>query len=204
MEAGQRQKRASPLEEPKTYDKERIQMEYLDIINANIRQVSPAWDEAVGRLIHIFLEAREHGKSVYFIGNGGSAGIAVHMAADFQKTGGFRTRTFYDPALITCMANDYGYEYVFSKPLELYAEPGDVLVAISSSGNSMNIINAAKTAGEHHCKVVTLTGFSANNTLHSMGDLNIHVPSFAYGVVESLHNLMLQQVMDEIEAGRTE
>lgn len=179
-------------------------MEYLNTINNSIRQVTPAWDQAVGRLIHIFLEARERGKSIYFIGNGGSAGIALHMAADFQKTGGFRTRTFYDPPLITCMANDYGYEYVFSKPLELYAQPGDVLVAISSSGNSVNIVNAAEIAGKRDCKVVTLTGFSADNKLHGMGDLNVHVPSFAYGVVESLHSMMLQQVMDEIQAGRVE
>lgn len=179
-------------------------MEYLNTINTCIRQVTPAWDQAISRLIHIFLEAREQGKSLYFIGNGGSAGIAVHMAADFQKTGDFRTRTFYDPSLITCMANDYGFEHVFSMPLELYAQPGDVLVAISSSGNSMNIVNAAETAKKCHCKVVTLTGFSADNKLNSIGDLNIHVPSFAYGIVESIHNLMLQQVMDEIKAGRTE
>lgn len=175
-------------------------MEYLKTINVCIQQVTPAWDQAICQLIHIFLEAREHGKSVYFIGNGGSAGIAVHMAADFQKTGSFRTRTFYDPSLITCMANDYGYEYVFSKPLELYAQPGDVLVAISSSGNSMNIVDAAETARKHNCKVITLTGFSADNKLHGIGDFNIHVPSFAYGVVESIHNMMLQQVMDEIKA----
>lgn len=179
-------------------------MEYLKTIDTSIRQVTPAWDQAIGRLIRMFLEARENGKSLYFIGNGGSAGIAVHMAADFQKTGNFRTRTFYDPSLITCMANDYGFEHVFSKPLELYAQPGDVLVAISSSGNSINIINAAETAKKCHCKVITLTGFSADNKLYGMGDLNIHVPSFAYGIVESIHNLMLQQVMDEIKAGRTE
>lgn len=179
-------------------------MEYLDTIHNSIRQVTPAWDQAIGRLIHMLLEAREAGKSIYFIGNGGSAGIALHMAADFQKTGGFRTRTFYDPPLITCMANDYGYEHVFSKPLALYAQPGDVLVAISSSGNSLNIVNAVEIARERDCKVVTLSGFSMDNKLHSMGNLNIHVPSFAYGVVESLHNLMLQQVMDEIQAGRVE
>ena len=179
-------------------------MKYLNTIHASIRQVTPAWDESVARLIHIFLEAREAGKSIYFIGNGGSAGIALHMAADFQKTGGFRTRTFYDPSLITCMANDYGYECVFSKPLALYVQLGDVLVAISSSGNSMNIVNAAETARRHDCKVVTFTGFSPDNKLRGMGDLNIHVPSFSYGVVESLHNLMLQQVIDEIDAGRVE
>lgn len=178
-------------------------MEYLKTIDACIRQVSPAWDQSISQLIRLFLEAREHGNCLYFIGNGGSAGIAVHMAADFQKTGNFRTRTFYDPSLITCMANDYGYEHVFSKPLELYAQPGDVLVAISSSGNSVNIINAAEAAKICHCKVVTLTGFSADNKLKSIGDLNIHVPSFEYGIVESIHNLMLQQVMDEIKAGRT-
>lgn len=179
-------------------------MEYLNTINTCIQQVTPPWDQAISQLIHVFLEARAHGNYLYFIGNGGSAGIAVHMAADFQKTGNFRTRTFYDPSLITCMANDYGYEHVFSKPLVLYAQPGDVLVAVSSSGNSINIINAAESAKKCHCIVVTLTGFSADNKLKSMGDLNIHVPSFEYGIVESIHNLMLQQVMDEIKAGHIE
>ena len=172
---------------------------YIETIDNCIRTTSPKWDEAVRLVVQALTSARENDKTLYFIGNGGSTGVAVHMAADFQKTGNFKTRTFYDPSLITCMANDYGYEYVFSKPLELYAEAGDVLVAISSSGNSANIVNAADAAKEHGCRVVTFTGFSPDNKLRAKGDINVHVPSYSYGIVESLHNMMLQQVIDEIQ-----
>ena len=172
---------------------------YIETVNACIRDVAPAWDEAVEHIVREFLAMRERGGTAYFVGNGGSAGIAVHMSADFQKTGGFRTMNFYDPALITCMANDYGYEFVFSKPLERFAKLGDVLVAISSSGNSPNVVNAADTARALGCRVVTLTGFSADNKLRARGDVNLHIPSFSYGIVESLHNMLLQQVIDVIQ-----
>lgn len=172
---------------------------YVETLKDCICGTVPEWEEAVNAVARTLVTARENQKTIYFVGNGGSAGIAVHMAADFQKTGHFRTQTFYDPALITCLANDYGYEFVFSKPLELFAQPGDVLIAISSSGNSANIVNAADTAKESGCAVVTFTGFSPDNQLRARGDLNVHIPSFSYGIVESLHNMMLQQVIDVIQ-----
>lgn len=177
---------------------------YIETVTACIQQAEPNWNDAVGAVIRMFLSAKKDGGTIYFIGNGGSAGIAVHMAADFQKAGGFRTRTFYDPSLITCMGNDYGYEYVFSRPLKIYAQPCDVLTAISSSGNSANILNATDVVKEHGCRIVTLSGFAPNNMLRAKGDVNLYIPSYRYGIVESLHNLFLQQVMDEIEDGRME
>ena len=172
--------------------------DYVDILKNCICGTTPKWEEAVNTLVRALVAARDNKRNVYFVGNGGSAGIAVHMAADFQKTGHFRTQTFYDPSLITCLANDYGYEFVFSKPLELFAQRGDVLVAISSSGNSSNIVNAVDTAKAIGCEVITFTGFSSDNKVSSRGDYNVHVPSFSYGIVETLHNMMLQEVIDLI------
>lgn len=148
----------------------------------------------------LFSEKRNNNNVIFFIGNGGSAGIAVHMTADFLKNGKMRTHSMFDPATITCLANDYGYEHVFSKQLEIVANPGDLLVAISSSGNSPNIINAAEVAKKVGCQVITFTGFNPDNKLSQMGDINVYVPCMEYGVVESIHNMILQQVIDEIMA----
>ncbi len=155
-------------------------------------------NENIPDLVACFLGIRSERNTICFIGNGGSAGIAVHMTADFLKNGKMRTHSMFDPATITCLANDYGYEYVFSKQLEIVANPGDLLVAISSSGNSPNIINAAETAKKMGCQVITFTGFKPDNKLRRMGDINVYVPCMEYGIVESIHNMILQQIVDEI------
>lgn len=159
------------------------------------------YSELIKKLKDSLLDSRKKDRRVYYVGNGGSAGIALHMATDFQKNGRMKTQTFFDPTLLTCMANDYGYEYVFSKPLGMHAEQDDVLIAISSSGKSPNIINAVSVAKEKRCKVITFSGFAEDNPLRMMGDLNVYVPSFEYGIVESIHNLILQQIVDEIKSG---
>lgn len=143
---------------------------------------------------------RAERKQLFFVGNGGSAGISVHMTADFFKNGRMRTVDLYAPSTLTCLGNDYGYEYVFSKQLEILANPGDVLVAISSSGNSPNILRAAETIQAVGGTVVTFTGFKSDNRLRAMGDRNLYVPSMEYGIVESIHNQILQQIVDEIMA----
>ena len=120
------------------------------------------------------------------------------MTADFMKNGGMNTYSLYDNAVTTCMGNDYGYEYIFSRPMEFLVREGDLLVAISSSGNSANIINAIETARMKGADVITFTGFEANNKAKQLGDVNVYVPCRKYGIVESIHNLMLQQVVDLI------
>ena len=139
-------------------------------------------------------------KKVFFIGNGGSAGIALHMTADFLKNGRMRAINMYGAATITCLGNDYGYEHIFSKQLELLADAGDVLFAISSSGNSANILLAADVMRQCGGTVVTMTGFQERNQLRQKGDRNLYVPSMEYGIVESIHNQILQQVVDEMMA----
>lgn len=156
------------------------------------------YDEGIAFLVGRFAEHKENGSYVFFIGNGGSAAIASHMTADFMKNGGMNTLSLYDNAVLTCMGNDYGYEHVFSKPLELLGRRGDLLVAVSSSGNSPNIIKAICAAKNKGMEVITFTGFQQDNRAKQLGMANVYVPSGKYGMVESIHNLVLQQIVDVI------
>lgn len=154
--------------------------------------------DGIKLLVDTFTAHKKSNSQLFFIGNGGSSAIASHMTADFMKNGGMNTYSLYDSAVTTCMGNDYGYEYIFSRPMEFLVRKGDLLVAISSSGNSSNIINAIETARLKGAAVITFTGFEPNNRAKQMGDVNVYVPCKKYGIVESIHNMMLQQVVDLI------
>ena len=157
-----------------------------------------AYGEGVNRLVSCFTRHKREQSQIFFIGNGGSSAIASHMTADFMKNGGMNTYSLYDHAVTTCMGNDYGYEYVFSKPLAFLGKRNDLLVAISSSGNSQNIVNAVEMAVAKELEVITFTGFEPDNKIKQLGNINVYVPSARYGIVESIHNLMLQQIVDMI------
>jgi D-sedoheptulose 7-phosphate isomerase len=131
-----------------------------------------------------------------FIGNGGSAGIASHMAIDFSKNGGIPAMCFNDGAALTCLGNDFGYEEVFAGQLRFHARKGDVLFAISSSGASPNILRGAEVAREIGCRLVTITGFRADNPLRALGDVNFHVGVSEYGIVEVAHTALIHAVVD--------
>ncbi len=133
-----------------------------------------------------------------FIGNGASAAISSHMATDFWKNAGIRTTAFNDSSLLTCVSNDYGYEHVFAKPIEMFANTGDVLFAISSSGESENILRDAHAARSKECSVITLSGFKDNNSLSTMGDYNFYVPSQEYGPVEIVHHSICHCILNTI------
>lgn len=156
------------------------------------------YEESMLHLVHLFSKMKKEQKRVFFIGNGGSAAIASHMTADFMKNGGMRTYSLYDNSVTTCMGNDYGYECIFSRPLEFLANEGDLLVAISSSGNSQNIVNAIRVAQNKRLYIVTFSGFQEENRISRAGIYNVYVPISHYGIVESIHNLILQQIVDAI------
>ncbi|MBE0532732.1 MAG: SIS domain-containing protein [Rhodospirillales bacterium] len=141
-------------------------------------------------------DAHATGNTVIFVGNGGSAGIAGHMATDFSKVGGVRAVTFNDASSLTCLGNDLGYDQVFAQPVAMHGRPGDLLVAISSSGRSANILTAVKAARAKKCKVLTLSGFAPDNPLRALGDVNLYVPASAYGFVEITHLALLHAVLD--------
>lgn len=141
-------------------------------------------------------DAHAAGNRTMFIGNGGSAGIASHMATDFNKNGGLRAAAFNDAAMLTCLGNDFGYEHVFAKQIEMQAHAGDLLVAISSSGRSASILNAVEAARSRACRVLTLSGFAADNPLRRLGDMNLHVDSGEYNFVEVTHMALLAALVD--------
>ena len=153
-------------------------------------------DEAIGRFVTLAQETHGVGNKLIFIGNGGSAGIASHMAIDYSKNGNIRSQAFNDGAALTCLGNDLGYENVFAKQIDLHARPDDLLVAISSSGNSENILGGVAEARKKGCKVVTLSGFSEDNRLRGLGDVNFYVPSGEYGFVEITHLALCHVVVD--------
>ncbi len=156
------------------------------------------FEMAFSHVLDLFQNAKENVRQIFFVGNGGSCAIAEHATADFLKNGRMRTVNLLHAPLITCMGNDFGYEHTFSNPLGLLGNKDDLLVTISSSGNSTNIINAIQTAKKKEMKVLTLSGFTLDNQSRQLGDMNIYVPIKHYGIVESIHNLLLQQVVDFI------
>lgn len=140
--------------------------------------------------------AHAEGGKVIFVGNGGSATIASHMAIDYAKNGGIRAVAFNDPAFLTCLGNDLGYENVFAQSIAMLGTAGDLLVAISSSGRSANILNAVAAARAKGMPVLTLSGFGADNPLRRLGDRNVYAGSATYGMVEIAHLVYLHGVLD--------
>ncbi len=147
----------------------------------------------------VTLRLRERRGTVYMIGNGASASMASHFAADLAKNGRLHTQVFSDLSLITAISNDMGYEHVFAEPLRRRGQRGDLLVAISSSGRSPNILSAVDVADELEISVVTLTAKDAANPLRKRGDLNLYVGATTYGLAETAHAAALHWWMDLIQ-----
>lgn len=147
-------------------------------------------------------EAADRQRTVYLVGNGASASMASHMAADLAKNAYMHTEVFTDLSLLTAIANDISFEQVFAEPLRRRMVRGDMLVAISSSGNSPNILRAAETARELGAFVVTLTAMTQENALRRLGHLNFFIPAATYGMAESGHAAMLHFWMDQVATRR--
>ena len=177
----------------------------LEVVVTDANGATVPGPRATEAVTDLFVDRARVGKNkIMFIGNGGSAGIVSHQVFDYWKNGGMRTMCFNDPASLTGSANDYGYHNVFAKPVAVFAQEGDVLVAISSSGQSASIVNAAVEARKHGCSVVTLSAFSEQNPLRRLGDWNFFVPSHHYGLVEVAHLAISHSFLDYILAQKTE
>jgi D-sedoheptulose 7-phosphate isomerase len=168
---------------------------YLDDIGAKIKDVDNAMLE---HLCDLFRQIHSRGRKAIFVGNGGSAAIASHVAVDLTKAAGIRGINFNEADLLTCFANDYGYERWAEMALAFYADSGDAAVLISSSGRSPNIVNAAKSAKARGMNVVTFSGFDHDNPLRSLGDLNFWVDSHFYNVVEMVHHIWLLAAVERL------
>jgi D-sedoheptulose 7-phosphate isomerase len=155
-------------------------------------------DKAISASVSLIIRGAKNGNKVMIIGNGGSASIASHISTDLLKNARIPSLAFNDPSLITCLSNDLGYDYVFAKPIEMLAKKGDILISLSSSGKSKNILNASFTARKQGCNIITLSGFSNNNPLRSLGDINFYLPSNSYGFVEITHLAICHSIVDKI------
>ena len=131
-------------------------------------------------------------------GNGGSSSIASHFTVDLIKNTKIQCLNFSDAALITCFANDYGYENWIAKALDIYGKKGDVVILISSSGMSKNILKAASTSKKKGIELITLTGFEKSNKLNKLGKINFWVNSKNYNHIENIHQLYLLTICDMI------
>jgi D-sedoheptulose 7-phosphate isomerase len=150
---------------------------------------------AVTKLIN---QVKKNKKKIIIIGNGGSAAIASHASVDFTKVGRVRCINFNESSLLTCFSNDYKYENWASKALEFYADQKDLVILISSSGKSKNIVNAAKKAKNLKCQLITFTGFSKNNEVSKYGNYNFWVNSKVYNFIENTHQMWILSLVDNL------
>ena len=150
-------------------------------------------------LVHVAqlaFNAHQQKRKIICVGNGGSAAMASHVTVDFTKAAGMRAVNFNEADLLTCFANDYGYENWVAKALEFYADEGDLVILISSSGKSPNMLNGAEQAKSMKLPLVTLSGFQEDNPLRTIGDVNLWVDSTAYNIVEMTHHVWLLAIID--------
>jgi D-sedoheptulose 7-phosphate isomerase len=160
-------------------------------------RVPRSLDDGIALVVESIVSLKsDGGGKVLLIGNGGSAAIVSHVHNDLCKVVGVRALVFNEAPLLTAVANDHGYHQVFHQPVDLWADCKDLLIAVSSSGESENIVRAAARAKDKGCRVATFTGFSPDNRLRQIGDVNIYVPDSAYGYVENAHSLIAHCVID--------
>jgi len=150
------------------------------------------------KLSELIFKSHTSGGKVIIIGNGGSAAIASHASIDFTKAAKIRSINFNESSLITCLSNDYGYEHWAEKAIEFYADQNDLVILISSSGQSKNIINAALKTKDMNIPLATLSGFSIDNELRNLGDINLWVDSSKYNIVETVHQTWILSVIDHL------
>jgi len=171
-------------------------LDSLSVWDAAGKSLDP--EMGFSRLREATLRLNQHGNTLYFIGNGASASMASHTSADLAKNAHLNTRVFTDLSLITALANDLCYEEVFAEPLRKQMRKGDMLVAISSSGRSPNILRAAREARERGGVVVTMSAMQPDNPLRTMGSFNFYVPADTYGLAETSHAAILHFWVDQM------
>jgi len=141
---------------------------------------------------------KDQGKKTIIVGNGASSSIASHGSVDLTKQAKVRSINFNEANLLTAFSNDYGFENCFSRAYDFYADDGDIVIAVSVSGESKNVINICKAAKNDGNKVITFSGKSSDNTLRNLGDVNFWVDSAAYNIVECIHMIWLTSIVDNI------
>lgn len=166
---------------------------YLNVFSKKVKNFNNSEFNAA---ILILEQIKKSKKKVIIVGNGGSAAMASHVCVDLTKMCKIRAINFNEADLLTCFSNDYGYENWVYRALSFHADKGDLLIAISSSGKSKNIINGINFARKNDCKIITLSGFSKKNKVRKLGDINMWVDSNNYNIIEMTHNIWLLSIVD--------
>jgi D-sedoheptulose 7-phosphate isomerase len=155
-------------------------------------------EEGLQHALSLLKEAQRESRHVYLVGNGGSAALVAHVQNDLVNKARMRAHVLHESSLLTCMSNDYGYDRAYAEVLERFVAPRDVLIAVSSSGRSSNILKAVDIAQDRGAQSITLSGFSPENPLRAKGRVNIWLPSADYGEVEVGHQLVLHYLSDAL------
>jgi D-sedoheptulose 7-phosphate isomerase len=176
-------------------NKKKFFQNYFNKISTNLNLVD---HKLLFKSVDLVKSTKKNNNKIIIVGNGGSAAMASHVAVDLTKVGGIRAINFNEADLITCFANDYGYENWVLKALNFYADENDLVILISSSGKSKNIINAARYAKKNKIKVITFSGFAKSNPLKKIGHINFWVNSDKYNFIEMVHHIWLLAIVDNI------
>ena len=155
-------------------------------------------DKELIRLKNAIAKVSLNKGKLFLVGNGASASLASHAATDFTKQAKVQALAFNDHNLITALANDYGYENWVSKALDFYVTTNDLVIFISVSGTSKNLVNAMENSRKSGIKTASLTGSDINNPLKKNCDFSLWVDSKAYNIVEAIHTIYMTTIIDLI------
>ena len=178
----------------------KVKMNYKNYFNNYKSSISSLLDsvnsDLIEKSVKLINEKIIENNTIYIVGNGGSSSVASHVSVDFAKVANVPSSTFNNSNLITCFANDYGYENWVKEAIKAYVSKSDLLILISSSGESKNIINAAQYCNDHKIDLITFSGFKDTNPLNRMGSINFHVDSKDYNFIEMTHHIILVSIVD--------
>ena len=160
--------------------------ELINSVNTNL----------INESVSLIKNTIKNNSKIFIVGNGGSSSIASHVAVDFSKVAKVPCSTFNNANLITCFANDYNYENWVLEAIKTYCTNKDLIILISSSGTSKNIVNAATYCKKNSINLITLSGFDNNNPLSKLGNINFHVKSNEYNFIEMTHHIILVSIVD--------
>ena len=166
---------------------------YADSISKLLNNVDT---DLINASVNLINNVHKNKSKIYIVGNGGSSSIASHVSVDFAKVAKINSSTFNNANLITCFANDYGYDNWVVEAIKSYSSKEDLLILISSSGTSKNIVNAAQYCKKNNINLITLSGFNKNNPLSQNGKVNFHVASEDYNFIEMTHHIILLSLVD--------
>ena len=167
--------------------------EYKNSISSLLSQTT---DKDLNGALNIMKKTIKNKGKIYIVGNGGSSSIASHVSVDFAKVARVQSATFNNTNLITCFANDYGYDKWVVEAIKAYLNKNDMVILISSSGTSNNIVNAAKYCKKKSINLITFSGFNENNPLTKLGKVNFHIKSKQYNFIEMSHHIILVYLVD--------